>query len=100
MKPPVDSHFFLGPLGVTFKNEDMVAILQQFHSYLPHIANSGYESQTFAGGQLIVERAVNVISSVAYGYSPEDRLEGITLQLGDWHAAAKNLSVSLKLNFI
>ena len=61
MKPPVDSNFFLGPLGVTCKNEDMVAILQQFHSYLPH---SGYESQTFAGGQLTVERAVNVISSV------------------------------------
>lgn len=94
MKPHFDSNFFLGPLGVIFKNEDMVAILQQFHSYLPHIANSGYESQLFAGGQLTVERAVNVSSSVAYGYSPEDHLEGITLQLGDWHAAVKILPVS------
>ena len=25
---------------------------------------------------------------------PEDRLEGINLQLGDWHAAVKVLSVS------
>ena len=94
MKPPVDSNLFLVPLGVIFKNEDMVAILQQLHSYLPHIANCGYESQIFAGGQLTVERAVNVISSVAYGYSPEDRLEGITLQRGNGRAAVKSLPVS------
>ena len=82
------------PLGIIFKNEDMMAILQQFHSYLPQTSDGGVDGQMFSGDQLTVERAVNVISSVANGYTPEDdRLEGINLQLGDWHAAVKLLSV-------
>ena len=40
-----------------------------------------------------MERAVNVIASVANGFTPEARLEGINLQIGDWHAAVKPLSV-------
>ena len=72
----------------------MVSILQQFFSYLPKTGNGGPDGQLFSGDQLTVERAVNVISSVANGFSPEDRLEGINLQLGDWHAAVKVLSVS------
>ena len=88
---------FQVPLGIIFKNEnvneDMLAILQQFHSYLPETDDSGVDGQLFSGDQLTVERAVNVISSVANGLNPQDRLEGITLQLGDWHAAVKLLSV-------
>lgn len=71
----------------------MVSILQQFFSYLPKTGDSG-DGQLFSGDQLTVERAVNVISSVANGFTPEDRLEGINLQLGDWHAAVKVLTVS------
>lgn len=87
------------PLGIMFKNEnvneDMVSILQQFFSYLPKTGDGGVDSQLFSGDQLTVERAVNVISSVANGLTPQDRLEGINLQLGDWHAASqKVLSVS------
>ena len=86
------------PLGIIFKNEnlneDMVSILQQFFSYLPKTGDGGVDGQLFSGDQLTVERAVNVISSVANGFTPEDRLEGINLQLGDWHAAVKVLSVS------
>lgn len=94
------SHFFIQvPLGVIFKNEnkneDMLAILQQFHSYLSRTADGGCDPQLFAGDQLTIERAVKVISSVANGYSPKDRLEGITSQLGDWHAGVKIWSVSL-----
>ena len=89
---------FQVPLGIIFKNEnineDMVSILQQFFSYLPKTGDGGVDGQLFSGDQLTVERAVNVISSVANGFSPEDRLEGINLQLGDWHAAVKVLSVS------
>ena len=44
--------------------------------------------------EIPVKRAVNIISSVANGITPEDCLEGINLQLGDWHAAVKVLSVS------
>ena len=75
----------------------MLDILQQFHTYLPRTADGGYEPQLFAGDQLTIERAVNIISSVSNGYTPEDRLEGITLQLGDWHAGVKILSVSLPI---
>ena len=70
------------PLGIIFKNEnlneDMVSILQQFFSYLPKTGDGGVDGQLFSGDQLTVERAVNVISSVANGFTPEDRLEGIT----------------------
>ena len=75
-------------------NEDMLSILKKFHSYLPTKADGQVDGQIFTGDQLTVERAINVISSVANGYTQEDRLEGINLQLGDWHAALKLLSVS------
>ena len=75
-------------------NEDMLSILKKFHSYLPTKADRQVDGQIFTGDQLTVERAINVISSVANGYTQEDRLEGINLQLGDWHAALKLLSVS------
>lgn len=71
----------------------MLAILQQFHSYLPQTDDGDIDSQLFSGDQLTVERAVNVISSVANGLTPRDRLDGVNLQLGDWHAAVKLLSV-------
>lgn len=73
----------------------MMSILQQFHSYLLQTSDGGVDGQIFSGDQLTVERAVNVISLVANGYTPKDRLKGINLQLGDWHAAVKVLSVCL-----
>lgn len=48
----------------------------------------------FSRDQHTIEWAVNIISSVANGYTPKDRPEGINLQLGDRHAAVKLLSVS------
>ena len=91
---------FQVPLGIMFKNEnnneDMVSIMQQFFSYLLKTGDGGVDGQLFSGDQLTVERAVNVISSVANGLTPQDRLEGINLQLGDWNAASqKVLSVSI-----
>lgn len=72
----------------------MLEILKIFQSYLPKTASGAFDSQLVAGDQLSVERAVNIISSVANGYTQEDRLEGLNLQLGDWHAGLKLLSVS------
>lgn len=89
--------FLQVPLGIIFKdeniNEDMLAILQQFHSYLPQMADGQIDGQIFTGDQLTVERAVNVIASVANGFTPAARLEGINLQIGDWYAAVKLPSV-------
>ena len=72
-------------------NEDMLEILTKFQTYLSRKPNGKYEAQLFAGDQLSVERAVNLTSSVANGYTPEDRFEGTNLQLGDWHAGLKKV---------
>jgi len=72
----------------------MLDTLKQFHSYLPQTGDPGVNEPIFSGDQLIVERAVNVIASVANGLTPRKRLDGITMQLGDWHAAVKLLTVS------
>ena len=60
----------------------MLSVLQQFHTYLPKTWNKKYDSQLFAGDQLSIEHAANTISSVANGYTPEDRLDGINHQPG------------------
>ena len=72
----------------------MISILQQFHTYLPKTDEMEFDSQIFTGDQLTVERAVNMITSVSNGFTPEDRLEGITIQIADWHAGVKILEVS------
>ena len=71
----------------------MLAILQMFHTYLPKSSDAAIT----VDGQLTVERAVNVIASVANGLTPQDRLYGIHLQLGDWHASVKLLSVRVHI---
>ena len=85
------------PLGIIFKNEnineDMLAILRQFNSYLPRDGDGEIDPQLFCGDQLTVERSVNVVASVANGYTAEDRLEGMNFQIGDWHAGVKILPV-------
>jgi len=92
------SYPFKVPLGIIFKNEnineDMLAILRQFHACLSSDDNGEMDSQLFSGDQLTIERAMNVFASVANGYTSEDRLEGMNFQIGDWHAGVKILSVS------
>ncbi len=84
-------------MGIIFKNEnaEMLKILQQFQSYLPKVTEDSFDTQILTGDQLSVERAVNVIASVNNGLTAEDRLEGFNLQIGDWHAAVKILTVSI-----
>ena len=72
----------------------MLDILQQFHSYLPSYGSGEVDPQLIAGDQLTIERVANIIHSVANGYTQEDRLEGLILQMGDWHAGLKILTVS------
>ena len=73
----------------------MLEILQMFHTYPPKSSDAaiGMDGKLFSGDQLTVERAVNVIASVANGLTPQDRLDGIHLQLGNWHASVKLQSV-------
>lgn len=97
------SLFLKVPLGIIFKNEnineDMLTILRQFYTYLPTSGDNEVDPQFFAVDQLTVERAVNVVASVSNGYTPEDRLEGMNFQIGDWHAGVKILSVSPEFGF-
>ena len=96
------AHLLQVPLGLIFRNEnvneEMLSILQQFNTYLPESGDGGVDPQLFSGDQLSVERAVNIICSVMNGRTTEERLEGIHLQLGDWHAGVKLLSVSIDLS--
>ena len=80
----------------------MLAILQMFHTYIPKSSDAaiGEDGQLFSGDQLTAERAVNGIASVANKLTPQDRLEGIHLQLGDWHASVKLLSVSVHIGVL
>ena len=86
-------------MGVLFKNEnvteDMIAILKKFQFYLPFASVNGEKRFVCVCDQLSVERAVNSIHSVSNGYTPEDRLEGFDMQLGDWHTGVKILEVRL-----
>ena len=49
-------------------NEEILAILKEFHLYLPRTGDGDIDGQLFSGDQLTVERAVNVIASVANGH--------------------------------
>lgn len=50
-------------------NKDMKSILQHFFSYLAQTGDGGVDCQLFSRDQLTIERAVNVISSVANVYT-------------------------------
>lgn len=58
----------------------MIEILKQLQSYLPKQSinnETKFDPQLFAGDQLTVERAINVIQSVMNGYTPEVALKGL-----------------------
>ena len=87
-------------MGLLFTNEnlteDMIDILRHCQTYLPTVTIQGekkFASQICTGDQLSVERAVNALHSVSSGHTAEDRLEGFTVQLGDWHTGVKILEV-------
>ncbi len=75
----------------------MVDILKKFQGYIPHNTNAKeettFEPQLHSGDQLSVERTINVIHSVSNGYNETDRLEGMIVQIGDWHTCVKIFEV-------
>lgn len=81
-------------MGVIFKSEnnseEMLDILRQIQS-------TGNDEQCKSvpviGDQLTVERGVNVIEAVQNSYTPEERLEGIHMEIADWHAMVTFLNV-------
>ena len=71
--------------------------MHQFHSYVPRHSSQGktvYNKVGAVGDQLSVERAVNCLASLANGFTPDERLDGLYVEIADWHAELKFLSVS------
>ncbi|KXJ08980.1 hypothetical protein AC249_AIPGENE17536 [Exaiptasia diaphana] len=84
------------PLGVLFKsennNEEMVEILSEIQGY------SNMRDQTtipVVGDQLTVERGVNVIEALQNSYTPQERLEGVHMEVADGHSVVTFLKVCI-----
>lgn len=88
-------------LGIIFKNEnkskEMLDILKQIRSYSPNLENKEQKikcnSIPIVGDQLTVERWVNAIEAVQNSFTPDEKLEGIHMEIADWHTAATLLNV-------
>ena len=58
------------------------------------VKKSHFGEQGVMGDQLSIERGLNGVMSLANGFTPEERIEEIHLQIADWHAGNKFLQVS------
>ena len=83
-----------------YENENdadgILNILRALHKYVPHNGDGEerkYGEQGIVGDQLSVERAVNGDMSLANGFTPEERVEGLHFEVADWHAENKFLEV-------
>ena len=71
--------------------------MHHIHSYVPQHSAQGktvYNKVGVVGDQLSVESAVNCLASLANGFTPNERLDGLHLEIADWHAELKFLPVS------
>jgi len=74
----------------------MLDILKQIRGYSPNLEDADQTLQKsipIVGDQLTVERGVNVIEAVQNSYTPEEKLEGIHMEIADWHTAVTFLNV-------
>ena len=88
--------------GVIYENENtsdgIHSVLRVLHKFVPCAGSDDdkiYGEQGNVGDQLSVERAVNCLLQVSNGYTPEERLEGIHFEAGDFHVGMKFLQVSV-----
>lgn len=84
-----------------YKNENdadgILQVLQELHQYVPHHGDDDNRmcgEQGVVADQLSVERALNGHCSLANGFTPEERLEGLHFEIADWHGGNKFLEVS------
>lgn len=80
------------------KSEEMLDILKKLQGYCPMVEINDdvtlMESVPVVGDQLTVERGVNVIEAVQNSYTSLERLDGIHMEIADWHAVVTFLNVS------
>ena len=63
-------------------------VLPELHQYVLFYGDDDervYGRQGVVGDQLSVERGVNGHCSLANGFTPEERLEGLHFEIADWH---------------
>ncbi len=73
-------------------------VLTDLHNYVPSYTRNNekvYSSQGFVADQLSVERGVNALFEVSNGFTVEERLDGMNMEIADWHAGNKFLKVFL-----
>lgn len=83
----------------------MLDILQQIRGYSPNLETADQtvrKSIPIVGDQLTVECGVNVIQAVQNAYTLEEKLEGIHMEIADWHTAftflnVRECSISIKI---
>ena len=84
-------HYLKILLGIIFKNEnkseEMLDILKQIRGYSPNLENKEQKlkcnSIPIVGDQLTVENS----------FTPEEKLEGIHMEIAYWHSAVTFLNV-------
>ena len=84
-----------------FENENdadgIQNVLREFHSkYVPHASKDNqqlFTEQGFVADQLSVERGVNCLLQLKNGFTAEECLEGIHMEVADFHACMKFLQV-------
>ncbi len=76
----------------------MIKVLNQIEGYIPSFTDTTgktrFNEAGIVGDQLTVERAVNALLSVDNGFTPQERLEGLHIEVADWHSEMKMLDVS------
>ena len=87
-------------LGLIYHSENdadgIIEVLKDVHQYVPHVGEDEaavYHEQGVVGDQLTVERAVNAHVSIANGFTPKERLDGLHFEIADWHAGNRFLEV-------
>ena len=81
------------------KSEEMLDILKQIRGYSLSLENGEQDLKSksipIVGDQLTVERGANIIEAVQNSFTPE-KLEGIHMEIADWHTAITFLNVSIR----
>lgn len=90
-----------------YENENdadgILRVLQELHQYVPFCGDGEervYGQQGVVGDQLSVERAVNGHCSLANGFIPEERLEGLHFEIADWNGGNKFVEVRINETMI
>ena len=79
-------------------NEGIAEVLSEIQKYVPCYEDGEdkvYAGQGFVADQLSVERGVNCLLQVTNGLTAKERIDGIHLEVADFHTKMKFLQVCI-----